>query len=158
MLMQLAASRDEGHRGMLISTINSTNASDHPAARLFLDAGFATTAMGLQARTARLRPRGFGSLDPAGIGIAATHGGGSWMADNERDQMSETPQQRRNETSDSERDRVRSSNDRDQQMERNGQSSEHNRGYDDAADRGIRNDDVDPDSAESDVDRDDTVA
>ena len=86
------------------------------------------------------------------------------MADNDRDLMSETAQQRRNETSDSERERIRSSNDRDQEMERDGVDAEHNRGYDDAADRGIRNDDVsengptDPDSAESDVDRDDMLS
>ena len=86
------------------------------------------------------------------------------MADNDRDLMSETGQQRRNETSDGEHQRVRSSNDRDQAMEREGVQSEHNRGYDDAADRGIRNDDqtdrgdVDPDSAEADIDRDDTIS
>jgi hypothetical protein len=164
MLMQLASSRDEGHRGMLITTINGAAAGDHSAARLFLEEGFATTAMGLQARTERLRPRGLGSLDPTGIGIAAVAPGGSRMADNDRDLMSETPQQRRTETSDSERERVRSSNDRDQAMEREGVETEHNRGYDDAADRGVRNDDqadrgdVDPDSAEADIDRDDTIS
>lgn len=61
------------------------------------------------------------------------------------------------ETRDTEHERVRSSNDRDQAMERAGEVSERNRGYDDAV-RGIsvETEDVDPDSAESDVDRDDT--
>jgi hypothetical protein len=61
------------------------------------------------------------------------------------------------ETRDTEQERVRSSNDRDQAMERSGEVSSHNRGYDDAV-RGFESDseeDVDPDSAESDVDRDD---
>ena len=160
MLMYLAGARDEGYRGMLISDINGISAPQHPAARLFLEQGFATTALGLQARTERVRPRGYGSLDPAGIGIAATWPGGTPMADNDRDLIAETPQQRRNETSDTEHQRIRSSNDRDQQMERSGEESEHNQGYDDAV-RGIRRDDeadTDPDSAESDVDRDDTVS
>ena len=67
-----------------------------------------------------------------------------------------------NETREGEQDRVRSSNDRDQSAEREGLETEHNRGYDEAV-RGqgtTRNDsvdDVDPDSAESDVDRNDTI-
>ena len=58
-----------------------------------------------------------------------------------------------------EHQRIRSSNDRDQAMERAGEVSERNRGYDDAV-RGVvvdREEDVDPDSAESDVDRDDSI-
>jgi hypothetical protein len=159
MLMHLAGARDEGYRGMLISEINGVSAPQHPAARLFIEQGFATTALGLQARTERLRPRGFGSLDPTGIGIAATSHGGPPMADNDRDVMSEQPQQRRNETSDSEQERIRSSSDRDQDMEREGEDSEHNRGNDEAV-QGVRRDDegdIDPDSAESDIDRDDTM-
>jgi hypothetical protein len=58
-LMQLAATRDEGRRGMLIAQINGVAATAHPASRLFVEQGFATTAMGLQVRTERLRPRGF---------------------------------------------------------------------------------------------------
>ena len=89
------------------------------------------------------------------------------MADNQRDVMSETPQQRNNSTtdndvtdqggadsSDAERERVRSSNDRDQQLDREGITSRHNRGYDDAANGQTAP--TDPDSAFSDVDRDDT--
>ena len=65
-------------------------------------------------------------------------------------------------TRESEHDAVRSSNDRDQAAERQGVETEHNRGYDDAV-RGRpsveREDlgDVDPDSAESENDRDDTI-
>ena len=74
---------------------------------------------------------------------------------------SKTTQPRANETSDTEHDRVRSSNDRDQSAEREDVNTEHNRGYDDAV-RGKTTraegvEDIDPDSAESDVDRDDTI-
>ena len=76
------------------------------------------------------------------------------MADPKNDaDLPETAQQI--ETSDEERDTIRNANDRDQQIEREGGQSEHNRGYDEAV-RG-RTADVDPDSAESDVDRDDTL-
>ena len=76
----------------------------------------------------------------------------------EQDVMSETGTQRRNETSDTEHDRVRGSNDLDQELEREGVESRHNRGYDDAVrGAGDQNRDVDPDSAESDIDRDDTL-
>ena len=80
------------------------------------------------------------------------------MAQHDRDRS----QPRAGETSDIERDRVRSSNDRDQATEREGMESEHNRGYDDAV-RGNDNsgdeqfEDTDPDSASSDIDRDDTI-
>ena len=65
-------------------------------------------------------------------------------------------------TRESEHDAVRSSNDRDQMAERDGVETAHNRGYDDAV-KGRESveqedlGDVDPDSAESDVDRDDTI-
>ena len=147
MLLQLAAAREEGRRGMLIGEINGTSAPSHPAARLFLEEGFAPTAMGLQARLVRR----------SGTGIAGLRGGGFPMADDERDLMAETPQQRVSETSDREQehDAVRSSNDRDQQLEREGIQTEHNRGYDEAV-KGHGHD-VDPDSASADVDRDDTI-
>jgi hypothetical protein len=61
----------------------------------------------------------------------------------------------RRETADMEHDRIRSSNDRDQQMEREGLESEHGRGYDEAG-KGM-GDDVDPDSADSGNDRDDMI-
>jgi ATP-dependent Lhr-like helicase len=61
MLLHLAAVREEGRRGMLIAEINGTPASTHAASRVFIEEGFAATAMGLQARTERLRPRGYGA-------------------------------------------------------------------------------------------------
>jgi len=66
---------------------------------------------------------------------------------------------RSNEDLEEEQNRVRSSNDRDQELERKGIKSRHNRGYDEAL-RGedlgdIDERDVDPDSASSDVNRDD---
>jgi hypothetical protein len=78
------------------------------------------------------------------------------MADSNRTQP------RPDQTSDAERYRVRGSNDRDQAAEREGLETEHNRGYDEATrGRGSSEDeefeDIDPDSAESDVDRDDSV-
>ena len=62
------------------------------------------------------------------------------------------------ETRESEQERIRSSNDRDQAMDRAGEESGRNRGYDDAVRGAVveREEDVDPDSPESDVDRDDT--
>ncbi len=50
MLRLVAAAREEGRRGMLIEEINGAPATAHPAARLFVDEGFASTGMGLQAR------------------------------------------------------------------------------------------------------------
>ena len=87
---------------------------------------------------------------------------------------------RPHEDSDMEHDRIRSSNDQDQAMEREGLESRRNRGYDEVVhgDEAVRegeeavrrgevvrgedlgdvdDHDIDPDSAESDVDRDDTV-
>jgi ATP-dependent Lhr-like helicase len=49
-LGQLSASREEGRRGMLLAEINGMPATAHPAAPLFVDSGFAATAMGLQIR------------------------------------------------------------------------------------------------------------
>jgi hypothetical protein len=61
------------------------------------------------------------------------------------------------ETREGEQERIRSSNDSDQALDRAGEESERNRGYDDAVRGAIveREEDVDPDSPESDVDRDD---
>ena len=72
------------------------------------------------------------------------------------DELVDNPQS--DETRDTEHERIRSSNDRDQALERDGRTSEHNRGYDEAV-RGAdmdEDEDIDPDSAESDIDRDDT--
>jgi ATP-dependent helicase Lhr and Lhr-like helicase len=49
-LLDLSGGRQAGHRGMLIVEINGLAATTHPAARLFVEAGFGATAMGLQAR------------------------------------------------------------------------------------------------------------
>ena len=148
-LMELASSGPEGRRGMLIVEINGVPASTHIAARLFTEEGFAATAMGLQARTERLRPRGFA---PAGIHIAEAADGGAIMAN---PTQRNAPEPKREESADMEHDRIRSSNDRDQQAEREGLESEHGRGYDEAA-KGM-GDDVDPDSADSGNDRDDMI-
>ena len=73
----------------------------------------------------------------------------------------ENTRPRANEDSESEHDRVRSSNDGDQAMEREGVESTRNSGYDNAVhgeDLGdVDERDLDPDSASSDVDREDTV-
>jgi hypothetical protein len=71
-------------------------------------------------------------------------------------------------TAEQERETIRESNDLDQELERHGVVSRHNRGYDDAAhgtatsrdtsrrrNRNEEREDVDPDSARSEVDRDD---
>jgi hypothetical protein len=135
MLLHLAAAREAGRRGMLIAEINGDAATAHPAARLFIEQGFAATAMGLQARV-------------SGTTVAGLRRGGSPMADPRNDEALEQ---------ESEQERVRNSNDQDQELEREGIESEHNKGYDDAV-RGQAGGDVDPDSADADVDRDDTVA
>jgi hypothetical protein len=54
------------------------------------------------------------------------------MADNEDDDMTVVPIP--GEDNEAERLRIRKSNDRDQEMERHGEQSPHNRGYDEAAD------------------------
>ena len=59
------------------------------------------------------------------------------------------------ETRETEQARVRSSNDHDQAKERAGDTARHNRGYDNAVGGNVE--DIDPDSAGSDIDRDDTL-
>jgi hypothetical protein len=54
------------------------------------------------------------------------------MADNEDDSMTVVPIP--GEDNEEERQLIRKSNDRDQEMERHGEQSRHNRGYDEAAD------------------------
>ena len=81
------------------------------------------------------------------------------MAEPRDDQnmMSETDEPRDGETSATEHDRVRASNDLDQELEREGVTSRHNRGYDEAVRGGLDTGPTDPDSAESGIDRDDMV-
>ncbi len=186
MLFHLAATR-EGRRGMLIAEINGESATAHPAARLFVEEGFAATAMGIQARTDKLRPRGYEPSDAAaeahddGIGIAAIGSGGARMAEpRNSSETLENTRPRPHEDSETEHDRIRSTNDQDQEMEREGLKSRRNRGYDEvvhgedavregeeAVRRGevirgedpgdVDDSDIDPDSASAEVDRDDTV-
>jgi ATP-dependent Lhr-like helicase len=59
-LLELASAREPGRQGMLIAEINGSPAATHPAAHLFVQEGFATTAMGLQARVQGLRPKAQG--------------------------------------------------------------------------------------------------
>jgi ATP-dependent Lhr-like helicase len=154
MLLHLAVSRDEARRGMLLAEINGEPAVAHPASRVFIQEGFVATAMGLQAR---LRPLVAAPRARGGIAIAKSDRGGIPMAEPRRNDEELIDNSDADETRDTEQERVRSSNDRDQAMERSGEVSSHNRGYDDAV-RGYGSDieeDVDPDSAESDVDRDD---
>ena len=54
------------------------------------------------------------------------------MANNDDDNMTVVPIP--GEDNEAERRRIRKSNDRDQEMERRGEKSRHNRGYDEAAD------------------------
>ena len=54
------------------------------------------------------------------------------MAENEDDNLTVVPIPASE--SETEHDRIRKSNDRDQQLERDGKPSRHNRGYDEAAD------------------------
>jgi ATP-dependent Lhr-like helicase len=186
MLLHLAATR-EGRRGMLVADINGMPATAHPAVRLFVEEGFAATAMGIQARTDKLRPRGYKASDAAamprdaGIAIAATDSGGTRMAEPRNSpETLENVRPRAHEDSETEHDRIRATNDQDQAMERQGFESRRNRGYDEAAhgDQAVRegkeavrrgevvrgedpgdvdDHDMDPDLAESEVDRDDTV-
>ena len=69
----------------------------------------------------------------------------------------ENPAARRDDSAQTEQENVRFSNDRDQALEREGVESEHNRGYDEAVQGNRSQEDVDPDSADADVDRDDMV-
>jgi hypothetical protein len=144
---------------MLIAEVNGVAAEKHPAARLFVESGFVATALGLQAR-----PPTDGS--PAGTRVAGISHRRIPMADTNRDPLAQTPDDSTDSPTDDlnregitsaedERERVRASNDRDQELEREGIESRHNRGYDQAA-TGEGNP-TDPDSAFSEVDRDDTV-
>ena len=119
MLLHLAAVRDEGHRGMLIAEINGEPAAAHPASRVFIEEGFASTGMGLQARPG------------AGTRIAGVRRGGTTMTDPRRNEPIDTP------PSDTTRDEG---------------------GYEKEPVKNQGTEDVDPDSADSDVDRDDTVS
>ena len=124
---------------MLIGDINGVPATSHPAARLFVEEGFAATAMGIQARTDKLRPRGYGVSVPGatsiagGIRIAGIDAGGTRMDESRNSSETlENTRPRFNEDSEAEHDRIRATNDQDQEMEREGFASRRNRGYDEA--------------------------
>jgi ATP-dependent Lhr-like helicase len=138
-------------RGMLLAEIDGGDATAHPAAAIFVEQGFVRSAMGLQ-----LRPEAQGLAPTGGTVIAAALGGDDTMAEQTRtnDNLVGTPAPDETETRETEQERVRFSNDRDQVREREGQTPPHARGYDEAV-RGQQDEDMDPDSAEADVDRDD---
>jgi hypothetical protein len=156
MLLHLAVTREESRRGMLLAEINGESAVAHPASRVFIQEGFVATAMGLQAR---LRPRGniFAGSRRGGISMAEPRRTDDELVD-DRLPGETTQNPSPEETRETEQERIRSSNDRDQAMDRAGEDSEHNRGYDDAVRGAIveREEDIDPDSPDSDIDRDDT--
>jgi hypothetical protein len=58
------------------------------------------------------------------------------MAKNEDDELTVVPMP--SSETQAEHDRIRKSNDRDQELEREGKPSRHNRGYDEAADGVVR--------------------
>ena len=122
MLLHLAGARDEGQRGMLIAEINGAAATAHPASRVFIEEGFATSALGLQARLA------------GGTGIAGMRRGGIHMAEPRNSEDVETldPQERQEKSIEEEGNAVRG--------------------------RGDEGVDIDPDSADADIDRDDLVS
>ena len=72
-----------------------------------------------------------GHADSRGTCLAASHGKGLAMADNDTGEEVVLPIPSDDEA---ERKRIRKSNDRDQAMERRGEPSKHNEGYDEAAD------------------------
>ena len=55
-LVAIAHRAPEGRRGWLIEDINGKQPIQHPASQFLLEAGFASTAMGLQLRVMRRRP------------------------------------------------------------------------------------------------------
>jgi ATP-dependent Lhr-like helicase len=141
-LLELATARESGRRGMLLVEINGEAATTHWAARIFVDEGFAASGMGLQARTDRLRPRGFD-----GIHVAMHNHGGGHMADQNR-----TPgQSPRQESVDVEREDTGGSRERSRE-----EGVEGERGDRPENTKG-RGEAVDPDSPDSENDRDDML-
>jgi ATP-dependent helicase Lhr and Lhr-like helicase len=157
-LVRFASAREEGRRGLLIGAINGRTATQHAAARIFVEAGFARTAMGLQLRTDRIRPAGYPGAFEVGPANASDHqsladdGGKSMVKERNgeastsgsdddeaarRDAEVQAPSSRAPESHDQERERAPS-----------GREAERGAGTSRA---------VDPDSAASDVNRDDTI-
>jgi ATP-dependent Lhr-like helicase len=152
-LLHLAAAREEGRRGMLIGDINDMPATAHPAARVFIEEGFIPTAMGLQARITRITGSPYGRSAPQphagdGTGIAESWAGGVAMPDNTPNRVPD------DETRGVERENVPPPNDLNQ--EREGTKSKRHRGRDER-EPNQKDHDIDPDSPDSDVDRDDMI-
>ena len=126
--------------GLLIERINGQPAVDHPASTSFVESGFGRTAMGLQLRS------GARGASSDGTTIAGNRLGGKFMAEPRKDDHL-VDSFNDDEPRDTEQEYVRSSNDSEQ--ERAG------RDHDEAVGRESV-EDIDPDRAESDVDRDDT--
>ena len=55
-LVTIAQRAPDGRRGWLIEEINGGKAIDDPSSRYLIEAGFASTAMGLQLRVPRRPP------------------------------------------------------------------------------------------------------
>ena len=125
--------------GLLIETINGQPAVDHPASTSFVESGFGRTAMGLQLRS------GARAASSDGTTIAGNRLGGKFMAEPRKDDDL-VDSFNDDETRDTEH--VRSSNDSEEQQ-RAGRDRDEAVGRESV-------EDVDPDRAESDVDRDDT--
>ena len=127
--------------GLLIETINGQPAVDHLASTSFVESGFGRTAMGLQMRS------GTRGASSDGITIAGNRLGGQFMAEPRKDDHF-VDSFNDDETRDTEQERVRSSNDGEEQ-ERAGRDRDEAIGRESV-------EDIDSDRAESDVDRDDT--
>jgi hypothetical protein len=123
----------------LIETINGQAAVDHPASTSFVESGFGRTAMGLQLRS------GARGASSDGTTIAGNRLGGKFMAEPRKDDHL-VDSFNDDETRDTEH--VRSSNDSEEQQ-RGGRDRDEAVGRESV-------EDIDPDRAESDVDRDDT--
>jgi hypothetical protein len=132
--------------GLLIETINGQPAVGHPASTSFVESGFARTAMGLQLRSGARAARSDGTT------IAGNRLGGKLMAEPRKDDHL-VDSVNDDETRDMEQEHVRSSNDEEQ--ERASTDLPHGRNHSEAVGRET-GEDIDPDRAESDVDRDDS--
>ncbi len=161
-LIRFASTREEGRRGLLISAINAHPATQHPAAPVFVEAGFARTAMGLQLRTERIRPTGYRgvqeieaatgtSVDPLPPG----HGGTSM--DTKQTGANRTPTRAGDDMAGPEDTPGVEPTAANRSSEHPEETPERVRRDDAAGSDGATSRDVDPDSAASEVDRDDTL-
>lgn len=63
-LVAIAHRAPEGRRGWLIEDINGTPPVQHPVSQYLLEAGFTSTAMGLQLRVMKRRPGSTEEAEP----------------------------------------------------------------------------------------------